>query len=198
MESRRCCLEQGFDSGFEGFLGGEADMLAGDIAIAIDNEGGGDAFDAAVGANDRIVTHYDGVVNVVFFDEVFDDGGAALIERDADDGEALIGVLFLEFHKTRNFFAAGRAPGGPEVEDDHFSGEIGAFDCLAADVLEFPCGCGFGWFGSHGGGDGEQAEGGAGGGVAAHDRLIGGKCEGEGGESEVAAEPGSWDFHRVK
>jgi hypothetical protein len=67
----------------------------------------------------------------VVFAEVGIEGALVGVERDAEDFEALILVLFAGVDDIRNFVAARFGPGGPEEDDDDFSAQVGDVDAAA-------------------------------------------------------------------
>ena len=105
------------------------DELAAEEAVLVDDVGLGDLgsavelVDAAVGVSDG------GDLDVVIGEEATVDV-VRLVHGDTDDGE--VGHLLVEFEEARKFFDAGRAPGGPEIEDDGFAAKLSEVDGLFA------------------------------------------------------------------
>lgn len=67
---------------------------------------------------------HDGIVDAELAAERFD-GAGVVIHGHADDLQSLIAVLGLPLDEVGDFLAAGRAPGGKEIEQDDFAGVIG-------------------------------------------------------------------------
>ena len=59
-----------------------------------------------------------------------------LVERDADDDEPAAAVLLLERLEFWGLGATGRAPGGPEVDDDDLAPKRGEIELLPVEVDE--------------------------------------------------------------
>ncbi len=106
-----------------------ADELAADVAVSVDDVGFGD-LDGAVERVDLLV----GVTNGADVDVMLDEEAAidvvVLIHADGDDGE--LGHFLLEGEEAGEFFDAGSAEGGPEVEDHDFAAEFCEVDGLGA------------------------------------------------------------------
>lgn len=106
-----------------------ADELAAEDAVAIEDVGFGDlggsveSVDAGVGVADGTE------IDVVLLEEAAVDA-VVLIHADADDGE--VGHLVLEGEEAGELFDAGRAPSGPEIEDDDLAAELGEVEALDA------------------------------------------------------------------
>jgi hypothetical protein len=100
-------------------------MLGDDVAFAIDDKRGGDAFGHAVVLRNVIVRQHEGIIDLVLFRKIGDDRRAALVDRDADDDQPLLAILVLQRDEVRNFRAARRAPRGPEIDHDDLAFEIG-------------------------------------------------------------------------
>ena len=116
-----------------------SDELAAEDAVAVDDVGFGD-LDGAVEGVDALVAVADGdEIDVVFGEEATVDG-VVLIGADADDGD--LGESVLEIEEAGQFFDAGCAPGGPEIEDDDFSVKAGEVEPLDA-VTDGEERCGF-------------------------------------------------------
>jgi hypothetical protein len=113
---------------------------AGSFAGTVEEEKGGDGGDVAEGqAGGRI---RDGPVEIGAEGA---DGGADLVfggfDGQGKDGE-VVAVLALEFAEPFEGGAAGRAPGGPELDENDATGEILAIEELAGEIGEFEVGQG--------------------------------------------------------
>jgi hypothetical protein len=115
--------EVGHEGGIGPVLG--ADELAAQDALSVDDVGFGD-LDGAVEGVDALVFVADGdEIDVVVDEELAVDVGV-LIHADGDDFEA--GHLFVEGEEAGEFFDAGSAPGGPEIEDDDAAAQLAEID----------------------------------------------------------------------
>lgn len=104
---------------------GCANKLAADNAVAVDDIG----FRPHVGVKEACgtliwIANRD-QVNVAIADEV-GVGAGVLIDTDSDNGD--IRVFAMELEKRRQFFHAGTAPGGPEVEQNDLAPIVGKMD----------------------------------------------------------------------
>jgi hypothetical protein len=102
-------------------------------AVAIDEEGDGDAVDASVLAAELGIAHHDRVVEAHPGDEGAD-GAFSVVDGDTDNLQAAGAVLLLPLDEAGNLEAAGRAPGGPEIEQNHFAAETGEIDAGALKI----------------------------------------------------------------
>lgn len=98
-------------------------MLGYDFAVAGDDDVGGKAEDSSVAGGDLLASDDDGVVDVELVTELID-GASVVIHGDTDDLQALIAVLGLPLDEAGDFLAAGRAPGGEEIEQNDFAGVV--------------------------------------------------------------------------
>ena len=89
-----------------------------DLAIASNIVGGGQVIDAAIGLAGVIPVQQYGIVHAVLRHKPRDAGKGRIVFRDADDGETLGSVLLLQINQPGHFYLAGRAPGGPEVDEN--------------------------------------------------------------------------------
>ena len=111
-------------------------MRLGDLAIAVDQEGGRQRIHPAVQLGDRIVSLQDPIIDGQLGDERLHGRPPFFVHRDADDGETLVFVLALEVDEPGNLDLAGTAPGGPKIEQDDFSRVIGqVYDIAVAVIL---------------------------------------------------------------
>ena len=89
-----------------------------DGAVAVDEEGGGQAVDVVAVGDGVVGVEGDGEGEAEFVDKLLDCGWCfGLI--DADD-QYFIAETISSGLERGQFVAAGSAPGGPEVEDDRF------------------------------------------------------------------------------
>ena len=110
------------------------------MALAVDEEGDGQAKDSVVEFANLRVAHDDRIVDFEFTNEGRD-GVGGVVHGDADDLQALRAVLVLQLDEEGSFFAAGRAPGRPEVEQNYFSAIVGERERFAGELLESEVGC---------------------------------------------------------
>ena len=92
-------------------------VLGVNASLAVDQESNRQAEDSSVSSADIRSSHDDGVVHMELLIESADWIGA-VIHRDADDLQTLAPVLLLQIDEVRRLFAAGDAPGGPEIQQD--------------------------------------------------------------------------------
>jgi len=125
-------LEIFFDSGAD-VVGFEGATEAGEnLAVGIEEDGVGDGFHGFDEIECFGSREDEGVADAMAFGENEEAGSGGVVEADAEQNEALGGVLFLEGGEFRKFFGGGGAPSGPEVEEDEFSAEDGGVEGLAA------------------------------------------------------------------
>ncbi len=96
-----------------------ADEFAADDAVAVDDVGFGGAggVKGGVGALGEVEDGSD--ASDVVIDEVLAVGVGVGVEADGEDDD--VGHAALEFDEGGEFFETGRAPAGPEIEDDDFA-----------------------------------------------------------------------------
>lgn len=104
-----------------------------DDALAIDEEGNGDAVNAAVEVAEVGVAHHDWVVHLELLNE-WTDGGNAVVDGNAEHLEALGGVGFLPLNEAGHLDAAGTAPGSPEIEKNDLAAILREVDMRAAEI----------------------------------------------------------------
>jgi len=102
-------------------------VLFADLALAVDQEGDGEAEDSAVLLADFCVAHDDRVIHFELLGEG-GDGVGGVVHGDADDLESLRGVFVLQVDEVWDLGAARFAPGGPEIEEDDFAAVVGEFE----------------------------------------------------------------------
>ncbi len=110
-------------------------MFLADYALAIDEEGDGEAEDSAVLFAGLGVAHYDRVIHFELLVEG-GDGVRGVVHGDADDLEALRAVLVLQVDEVRDFGATGFAPGGPEIEENYLASVVREFEWRAGELGE--------------------------------------------------------------
>ena len=111
----------------------QADVFLYDFPVLIDHECGGQRGDAAVGGDNFARSHDDRIVKILGGGEFLHFLRGIVIQRDADDDEAVFVQIF-QLDQHRNFGAAGRAPGGPEIQQDDFTFPVGGGDGLAVEI----------------------------------------------------------------
>jgi hypothetical protein len=140
-------VEGFFDLGVEVGRGAVED--AGGFSGAVEEEECGDGGDVAEGLGGGGVG--DGPVEV---GAERSDGGADLVfggfNGQGEDGE-VVAVLALEFAEPLEGGATGRAPGGPELDEDYTAGEVLAIERLAGEIGESEVGKGGEFLGGAGG-----------------------------------------------
>ena len=96
-----------------------ADEFAADDAIAVDDVGfrGAGSIECGVGALREVEDGGD--AGDVVIDEVLAVGVGVGVEADGEDDD--VGQAALEVDEGGELFEAGRAPAGPEIEDDDFA-----------------------------------------------------------------------------
>ena len=112
--------------------------------IAIQQQDGGDAADtefAGIGAAEFLFVAEQDPIKTLFLD-IFKRQIDRFIEADADNHKAFVFVAFLGFFNVGSFSNTRPAPGGPEVDENHFAAKIlqiedVTIDCLAGDVGDF-------------------------------------------------------------
>src|SRR5580658_2709 len=139
------------------FPHGHALVYRGDVAFPVDQQRGGQRVQPAVGSADFVVAKKDAVVHLAIPYVGLDGGPTVFVHGHAEHGEALILELGFELHEPGDLDFARAAPGGPEVEQDHFASIVGKMDGLAVGVFQTELGGGFAILGgSFGAADCEQ------------------------------------------
>ncbi len=98
--------------------------FAGDAAIGADNVGFGPHLGAVGGGDILGGIAESGEDYFVLLEKLFV-GGGVFVNADAEDSGAARLDAELERVEGSDFVDAGRAPGSPEIENDHFAAEIG-------------------------------------------------------------------------
>jgi hypothetical protein len=145
------------DLGAGPVLGG--DELAAEDAARVDDVGFWD-LDGAVEVGDTGGGVAQGEQIDVVVEEELPVDGRVFVLADGENGD--LREAALESHEAGHLYDAGRAPGGPEVEDDDVAAEAGEVDVLrAVGEGEEGCGCADarGVVAAIAGGEGERAEG---------------------------------------
>jgi hypothetical protein len=117
--------KQRFDIGYE--FGAVPVLLAADFAVdfavGVDDVGFGVEIGAVIFGD-----FFSGIAIIregnVVFGEKFFVGGGIFVDADSEDGAAVRRDFILQSDERINFGDAGRAPRGPEIQDDNFSAEI--------------------------------------------------------------------------
>ncbi len=115
-------------------------MNGGNFAIPINHKRGGQRFYAAIKIARLVVAEYDSVVDFLLGHERRNRLPAVIIHGDAQNFEATIFVTPLKIHKPGDLNRARSAPGCPEIEQHHFTLEIGQFHNLARRVFQLKLG----------------------------------------------------------
>ncbi len=121
-------FEQFADLAVEDRLRLRADEALDDLAVAVDQERGRQAEHGVV-VTDTLVVDQVRVGDPLGLDELADHVGVLVGDR--HDREALVGVVQLLEH--RDLLPAGRAPGGPEVDQANFAGRAGQGELRPVD-----------------------------------------------------------------
>ncbi len=128
-------LESGLREHLEELAAGaDVDCLGDEFAVAVIDEALGDAFDM-----ERVLQFVSGVEQ----DGVGDGLGGGILGElggffigDSENDEALTLELLIEGGEVGDFLAAGRTPGGPEVDDDDFAAKLAEGPGGAMEVSE--------------------------------------------------------------
>lgn len=100
-----------------------ADDFAFDAALAIDEISFGEAGSAVVCGDGFGIVAESGEGDAVVFEEGLV-GLGIVVNGDAEDYAALRRDFGLKLIERRSFVDAGRAPSGPEIEDDDFAAQV--------------------------------------------------------------------------
>jgi len=133
----------------------DAGMCRCDVALAIDQQGSRQGIDTAIEVGDVVVTQHNRVIHGVFAKVRLENLPAFVIERDAEDFEAVGFVLRLEVHKPGDFLLAADALGGPEIQQHNLAFVAGEADFVSLRVLKGEAGRGFVGLEQEQGGDGQ-------------------------------------------
>src|SRR4029077_1657793 len=94
------------------------------IARFIDDEGCGDCCNPAKVLHYFLITHNDRIIHTKLLHKRLHYGWALLVERDSDDHESFVLILFLQFDKAGNLSLAWRTPSCPKIQNNDFAREI--------------------------------------------------------------------------
>src|SRR5713226_7211676 len=137
-------LELRFDGFGDIVVTGKALEFFNDFAVATDEEAGGISEQAAELVGDFVATKDDGIVHrkllavdvEAFLSEERNDRTLAVfVHGDAQDREALGGVLLLHFNEPGDFDVTRVAPGGPEIDEDDSALVLRESDVFAIEVF---------------------------------------------------------------
>ncbi len=95
-------------------------MFGVDTAIAADKESDWQSQNSSVKFASLGIAHYYRIIQLELLVEVAD-GFRTIVHGNANNLQALILIFILQFHKMRDFFPAGIAPGCPEVQQNHLA-----------------------------------------------------------------------------
>src|SRR5258708_15198226 len=87
---------------------------------------------------DGLVSHHNGIVHFVLIHELFHDGRALAIERNAYNNEPGLAIFFVEVDVAGNFSATGTAPRRPEIEHNYFDLKVCGGEFLAIYIAKLP------------------------------------------------------------
>ena len=121
-------------------------MGTGDFSLTVNDEGSRQRRYTAVEVGHFIGTDDDAVVHLLGFDIGFHGLPAILIHGDAEYGEAAILEALFKIDEPGDFDFAGAAPGGPEVQEHHFSFIVGKLHRTSMGILEGDGGLGIAVF----------------------------------------------------
>ena len=111
-----------------------ADDFAGDFAVAVDDVGFGDHGGAVVVFDFFHCGVREGYETYLLIQEELFVGGMVVVDAYAQDHAIARGDVLFEVVEGGSFFDAGRAPAGPEIQDDDFAVEVGEAGGLAGEV----------------------------------------------------------------
>lgn len=109
-----------------------ADDFAFDAALTVDEIGFGEAGSAVIGSDGFGIVAERGEDHAIIFEEGLV-GLGVVVDGDAENDAAFGSNFGLELIERGGFVDAGRAPSGPEIEDDDFAAQIGEVRGLAVE-----------------------------------------------------------------
>src|SRR5579859_1628760 len=140
-------LEEGEEDFFELVGRGEADVAIHDLTLPVDDQRRGNAADLADQLLELVDHRIAGgglhedrkiVEMLLLHEDVV--RRRVVVEGKSHDRQALVGVLLLQFDEPRDLLAAGRAPGRPEVEEEHLVVIVGGRNLLPVRQGDAPVG----------------------------------------------------------
>ena len=113
----------------------QALVLLHHAAFRIEHERCGQSGDSAVLHAHFVRSHGNGIVDAGFLDNFLDRGGIVVVHRQPDDLQMIL-IFVLQFDQVGNFGAARSAPGGPEIQQNHFAVRVSERERLAVQRVE--------------------------------------------------------------
>jgi hypothetical protein len=144
----------------EDFLASGAALCGGDVALAVDSDINGIDGGGVHGGQVGVVGEDDFDVARMLF-EIFLYGFFGFADVDSEHEEILAGKFLIDFVNEGRFDRAEGAPGGPELEENHFAFDGDVREPFAAGSGGVEAGRGFFRFGGAGFGDKALIVGGA-------------------------------------
>src|SRR5713101_2785018 len=121
----------------------KAFVLLHDAALGIEHERSRKRGDAPVLGADLVGGKRDRIIDAEFGDK-FPDGVLIVIINDEAENLQAVLVFILERDEVRDFGAAGSAPGGPEIQEEHFAARAREGDGFSIKAIQLEIGCGLG------------------------------------------------------
>src|ERR1700733_10458488 len=118
------------------FPHGDSDVNRCNLPLPVDQQRSGQRVQPAVRGADLVVAQQDAIVHLHVLDVGLDGGPAVFIHGYPHHGEAFIFELPLEIHEPGNLDFAGAAPGGPEVQQHHFTLVVGGMNGLSVGIFQ--------------------------------------------------------------
>ncbi len=109
----------------------------------VNQKRGGKGVQATVELANLLIPQSYPVIHFVLFQVRLHRCPAIFVHGNAQDREPLILISLLELHEPRDFNFAGTAPGGPEIQQDHFAFVVRKLDAGTAGIFEREIGCYF-------------------------------------------------------
>lgn len=135
--------QQGANVRFDIFAIHNASGVRGrDASFLVDEESVGQVRETE-GLHGGFAAEKHAVGHVMLKQEGLQNTPAAFVNRDSDYREMLRGICLLELREPGDFFFTTRAPGGPEIEKDHFTAIVLEGSHFAIRVLQMEFGSGF-------------------------------------------------------
>lgn len=112
---------------------GSANVFGVDTAIAAYKESDWQSQNSSVKFASLGIAHYYRIIHLELLVEV-EDGFRTIVHGNANNLQALISILVLQFHKMRDLFPAGIAPGCPEVQQNHTTPVVRKMELLSTQL----------------------------------------------------------------